>query len=50
MDIPPRLSSRPILDADVLELASLYMDAFKDISLVKLAALSLDIIFTAKLA
>ena len=38
MDILPRLSSRPILDTDVLELASLYIDTLKDISLVKLAA------------
>jgi len=40
MDIPPRLSSCPILDADVLELVSLYIDTLKDILLVKLAALS----------
>jgi len=40
MDIPPRLSSRPILDADGLELALLYTDTLKDISLAKLAALS----------
>ena len=40
MDILPRLSSRPILDADVLELVSLYIDTLKDISLAKLVALS----------
>jgi len=40
MDILSRLSSHPILDADVLELASLYIDTFKDILLAKLVALS----------
>ena len=40
MDILPRLSSSPILDADVLELVSLYTNTLKDISLVKLVALS----------
>ena len=38
MDIPPRLSSRPILDADILELALLYIDTLKDILLAKLVA------------
>jgi hypothetical protein len=38
MDILPRLSSRPILDADILELVLLYTDTLKDISLVKLVA------------
>ena len=40
MDILPRLSSRPILDIDVLELVLLYTDTLKDILLVKLVALS----------
>ena len=39
MDILPRLSSRPILDADVLGLVSLYIDTLKDILLAKLATL-----------
>jgi len=38
MDVLPRLSSRPILDADVLELALLYTDTLKDILLAKLVA------------
>jgi len=38
MDIPPRLSFYPILDANGLELVLLYTDTLKDISLVKLAA------------
>ena len=42
IDIPPRLSSCPILDADILELASLYTDTLKDILLVKLVALYMD--------
>ena len=40
MDILPRLSFCPILDVDVLELVSLYIDTFKDILLAKLVALS----------
>ena len=40
MDIPPRLSSRPILDIDGLESILLYIDTLKDILLAKLAALS----------
>ena len=40
MDILPRLSSYPILDINILELASLYIDTLKDILLVKLVALS----------
>jgi len=40
MDILPRLSSRPILDMDILELVSLYTDTLKDILLVKLVAAS----------
>jgi len=42
MDILPRLSSRPILhvNADILELALLHIDTFKDILLIKLVALS----------
>ena len=39
MDILPKLSSRPILNAEVLELALLYIDTLKNISLVKSAAL-----------
>ena len=39
MDISPRLSSCPILDADGLVLAPLYIDTLKDISLVKSVAL-----------
>jgi len=38
MDILPRLSSYPILDADGLESILLYMDTLKDILLAKLAA------------
>jgi len=38
MDVPPGLSSYPILDADILELASLHIDTLKDISLAKLVA------------
>jgi len=38
MDVLPRLSSYPILDTDILELALLYTDTFKDISLAKLVA------------
>ena len=38
MDIPPRLSSCPILDTDGLESILLYTDTLKDILLVKLAA------------
>ena len=40
MNVPPRLSSYPILDADILELALLHTDTFKDILLAKLVALS----------
>ena len=40
MDILPRLSSYPILDTDILELALLYIDTLKDILLAKLVALS----------
>ena len=40
MDIPPRLSSRPILDTGGLELVLLYIDTLEDILLVKLTALS----------
>jgi hypothetical protein len=54
IDIPPRLSSYPILDTDILELALLYIDTLKDISLAKLAALSSynirDIIIVSRVA
>ena len=39
-DVPPGLSSHPILDIDGLKLVSLYTDTLKDILLAKLAALS----------